>query len=219
VSGRPGGGPLDLDLDPLPDGAGPIGLLSGDEFTPAVAAFDRALLELTGSRVALITCADPTHAARNAEIGRAHFATLDADAFHLTVPLNEELPAFDLAYIAGGDPAVLLRELRPSWPDLRDAWLRGAGLAGSSAGAMALCEHCLTPTPGDDKPTSWAEGLGAIPGVGLAVHATTRPGSWLRHVVEISRSRVIALDDATGVIVTNSDEPRVVGTGRVWIAS
>lgn len=205
-------------IDPVSAGAGPVGLLSSDEFTPAVAAFDRALLELTGPRVALITCADPTNAARNAQIGRAHFAELGADAFHLDVAFDAELPPFDLAYIAGGDPAVLLRELRPWWPPLREAWLAGAGLAGSSAGAMALCAHCLVPKPGDDKPTVWTDGFGAIGDVGLAVHATTRPSEWLRHVARDSRSRVIALDDATGVVVTNTDEVRIIGAGRAWIA-
>lgn len=210
-------------LDRLPDGAGPIGLLSGDEFTPATAEFDRRLLAAArGPRVALLTCADPTNAERNAVLARAHFEALGARAFALDAdPLPDALPAFDVLYIGGGDPSVLLATLRddPGWAVILQAWRDGAALAGASAGAMALCARCLVPEPGATKPTVWEHGLGPVARVGLAVHAATRPRAWLRAVTESSHLPVLALDDATGVLITARDEPVVIGHGRARVLS
>lgn len=204
-------------LGPLPPGAGPIGLLSGDEFTPAVREFDRALLQRTGPRVTVLTCADPANSEATAEHARAHFAALQADTTHAP-GLPHDLSQTDLLYLAGGDPRTLLEEVNVhSWRGVLDRWKEGMGIAGASAGAMVLSEHCLVPQPGDDKPTTWTRGLGPIKNLGLAVHATTRPAEWLQQVANISRLPVVALDDATGIIIQESEEPIVIGPGNAWI--
>lgn len=211
-------------LDPIPDGAGPIGLLSGDEFTPPVAAFDRALLDLTGSRVALLLCADHQAAHRSARIAIEHFATLEATTATLDLQdhggrVTGRLPDYDVLYIGGGDPRQLLACMRGSkvWDEIVQRWRAGAALVGSSAGAMALATECLVAREGDDRPTVWTEGLGPLEGVGLAVHVTTRPESWRRHVVEISRLPVLAIDDATGVLLSSGNAPVVIGPGAAWV--
>lgn len=48
-------------------------------------------------------------------------------------------------YLVGGDPGRVVRVLRGSavWDAIEAAWRGGAALAGSSAGAMAMCEWTL----------------------------------------------------------------------------
>lgn len=205
----------------LPAGAGALGLLSGDEFTDDVLAFDRALLDRSGTRVGLILDADPRAAAVNAESARAHFERLGARAFVLDLHHTDPLPAFDLAYLGGGSPRELLGRLAgtPGWAQVEARWCAGAALAGSSAGAMALCEACLVPEEGAPVPTVWTTGLGAIPGLGLAVHASSRSRDWLDQITSSAPAPVLCLDDHTGVIIAPGEQPFTAGPGRVWFAT
>src|SRR4051794_31312781 len=163
-------------VDEIPDGYGAIGLLSSDEFTPAVAPFDRALIEAAGPRVAILLCANPDEAPAQALQARAHYEALGARPIVLDVLERDEVaerpvPEHDVLFIGGGSPSTLLECLRgtPFWEGALARWRSGTALAGSSAGAMALCTYCLTPTPGADMPTVWTPGLGPIAGFGLAV--------------------------------------------------
>src|SRR5260370_24585146 len=69
-------------------------------------------------------------------------------------------------YLVGGDPGLVAQVLRGSrvWAAIFDAWRGGASLAGSSAGAMALCSHTLIratwPNRFDRRPN---EALGVVP--------------------------------------------------------
>ena len=200
-------------FEPLPDGAGPVGLLSSDEFTAGVAPFDVELLaRARAGTVAIIPAADPANRVTIERFAREHFEPLGAVVTH-------DVDAADVLYLPGGDPRVALSSLcgTESWERIRARWLAGAALVGSSAGAMALCEHCLVPRPGADKPTTWTQGLGALPNVGLAVHATTDAPRLDGRLDESSRSRVVAIDDATGIVLHGSDEPVVIGPGRALI--
>src|SRR5438128_10018311 len=68
--------------------------------------------------------------------------------------------------LVGGDPGHVAQVLRGSavWRAMFAAWLGGAVLAGSSAGAMALCSHTLVratwPNRFRRRPL---EALGAVP--------------------------------------------------------
>jgi len=208
----------------MPAGAGAIGLLSGDEFTPAVDAFDTALIAETGRRIAILLCADPRAAPYSAKLAMAHYRRLGADPYvvdvlHRTDATADALGEYDVLFLGGGSPADLLDALlgTPLWDEALRRWRAGAALAGASAGAMALCTHCLLPKPGADKPTEWSEGLGPIVTAGLAVHASSRPPEWLHDLIRSAPVPVIALDDATGVLVTAEWPPEVHGPGRVRV--
>ena len=211
-------------IDQIPEDAGPIGLLSSDEFTLGARTFDRALLAAArGPRVAIMPCADHEHADMIMNNARAHLTPLGATVFEADIghrPASGTLRDADVYYLPGGDPSELLACLRGTLlpRQLIDRWMNGAALAGSSAGAMALCKACLIPEPGADKPTVWTDGLGPIEKVGLAVHVTTRPHAWLRRVAETSRVPVLAMDDGTGVLLRNGRAPEVIGRGRVSFA-
>jgi hypothetical protein len=205
-------------LDQLPAGAGPLGLLSGDEFLPPVRTFDHRLLELTGPRVGVVYCADHRAQPRSERFARRHFEGLHADTF--TVDMHDSvLPEFDLLYIAGGSPKDLLEHLQASelWPDALQRWKNGSGLAGSSAGAMVLCTRMLTPVPGARVPTMWTEGIGPLDGIGLAVHATSRAKEWLDEIARDAPVPVLALGDHTGVIMRNRVPAEIVGENGVWL--
>src|SRR5438874_12358310 len=132
--------------DRLPSGAGPIGLLSGDEFLRPVSEFDRRLLELSGPRVGVIYCADHRAQPHSERYAQKHFTALGARAMTLDMH-GDELPDYDIAYIAGGSPKDLLEHLHENarWMEVLQRWRAGAALAGSSAGAMVLCARLLTP--------------------------------------------------------------------------
>lgn len=211
-------------VDPIPPGNGAIGLLSSDEFMPAAEPFDRALLEVTGPRVALILAAHPPGASHSARLGLAHYRRLGADPVVLDVLRREDaraeaLPPFDVLFLAGGDPNALLTCLRdtPLWDEALRRWAGGSSLAGSSAGAMALCRHSLTPQPGDRRPTQWTNGLGPIERFGLAVHARSAPKKWLAAITVEAPVPVIALDDGVGLVLSANGPVTVAGEGRAWL--
>jgi hypothetical protein len=204
--------------DALPAGAGPLGLLSGDEFLDGAAAFDHRLLELTGMDVGVIYCADH-RAQRNSErFASKHFAKLGARAFTLDMHADE-LPPFDLAYIAGGSPKTLVEHLRESttFASVLQRWRDGAGLAGSSAGAMALCTNMLVPEEGARVPTTWTTGVGQVEGMAIAAHASSRARAWLEQIARSAPVPVVALGDSSGVILRHGYESETYGPNDVWI--
>jgi hypothetical protein len=213
-------------VDSIDAPAGAVGLLSSEEFTPLAEAFDRDLIGVFGPRVAVLLAADPDGAAEAGAAATRHYLGLGAEPVILAVLRREDatadaLPECDVLFLAGGDPANLLRAMRetPFWRTAVARWRRGMALAGSSAGAMALCRHCLVPRPGDDKPTVWDEGLGPLERFGLAVHASTRPVEWLARVVASAPVPVVALDDATGLILRPARPPSKIGSGAVRVRS
>ena len=214
-------------VDELPPNAGAVGLLSSDEFTGAVEAFDRALLAATGSRVCILLCADPQGAARTGPQALAYFRRLGARPEIGSILSRAEASAdalperYDLLFLAGGSPLPLLETLRgtPAWTEALRRWRAGAGLAGASAGAMGLCENCLIPEEGADRPTRWSQGLGPLRGFGLAVHARSRGKAWVAQVASAAPCPVIAIDDYTGMVLTPGGAPELVGPGEAWVAA
>jgi hypothetical protein len=212
---------LDDVFDDIPPGCGPVGLLSSDEFLPVAEAFDRALLDVTGPRVALVLAADPRGAPHSAKLGIGHYRKLGTDPVVADVLIRDDatadkVPDCDVLFLAGGSPAVLLATLRdtPFWDEAVRRWRAGMSLAGSSAGAMALCRHSMVPDPGDRRPSRWEGGLGPIERVALAVHARSAPKEWLNRVRETAPVPVVALDEGVGVVLTAGAKPLVAGDGR-----
>jgi cyanophycinase-like exopeptidase len=215
---------LDAVVDAVPAGHGTIGLLSSDEFLSVAEPFDRALLAAAGPRVALILAADPRGAPHSARLGVAHYRKLGADPVAIDVLMRDDaraeaLPDYDVLFLAGGDPARLLACLRgtPLWDEALARWRAGAALAGSSAGAMALCRDSLEPRPGDRMPTHWTEGLGPIEGIALAVHARNRPREWLEEVAARAPVPLVALDDGVGLVLRPGAPVTVAGNGNAWV--
>jgi cyanophycinase len=200
-------------------------LLSSDEFLAVAEPFDNAILEASrGPRVALILAADPRAAPHSARLGIKHYQKLGAEPVVVDVYTREQatadaLPEHDVLLLAGGDPGNLLRCLRdtPLWEEALRRWRDGVTLAGSSAGAMALCRHSLEPRPGDRMPTQWTQGLGPIEQVALAVHATERPAGWLEKITATAPVPVVAIDNGTGLVLRANEPVAVAGPGNAWV--
>jgi cyanophycinase len=131
-------------------------LAGGNEFNPGNEEQDRVLAQAAGSGPAYVV---PTAAARQGpDRAVAHaqdwFRQFRLDLEELPVlkrgdatsaRLAERARAGRFFYLVGGDPGLVAQVLRGSavWRAMFAAWRDGASLAGSSAGAMALCSHTL----------------------------------------------------------------------------
>jgi cyanophycinase-like exopeptidase/ubiquinone/menaquinone biosynthesis C-methylase UbiE len=208
---------------------GYIVLEGGAEFGGEMRGPDLRAIELAGGFDAPIrilpTAAAPDHNdARAGSRGRDWFRSLGATDVEV-VPLTDResasrpevvdaLRGAKLIYMLGGFPAYLAEALRdtPAWQAALDAWKKGAVIAGSSAGAMVLCEKLYDP-----KTKQAIPGLGLLPGACLLPHHNTVAQFWAADIAEQNPGLLlIGVDEQTGLI---NDGPngswKVYGRGRV----
>lgn len=208
---------------------GPIALLGGGEHLPPCEAGDRRLLDLTGASapaVAVIPAASSHRQfARTSALARDHWQRLGTSVqiVDLGMPCSEAadlIAAADLIVLPGGHPDRLMRRLASS--ALRglifDRWSRGAGVAGSSAGAMCLFRHRLRLYP--PNPLGLRPGLGILTGFVVAPHFDRfRARRWAhRACLFLPGRQVLGIDENTS-LVGHLDALRVHGTGGVVITS
>ena len=203
-----------------------VALVGGDEFTSRSDGLDRELLRLaagTPPNVAILpTAAEPENPQLAAAHGIDHFRKLGADAYAVMVldqrsandqGLVDELRKANLIYLTGGSPTHLLASLKDSlaWSRIAQLVQSGVLIVGSSAGAMALCEHI---TFGGQR----LEGLGLIPGVAVLPHFEGGPDERLHELRAGVPEGVtlLGIDGATGCL-WQGDEWRVAGVGRVHV--
>ena len=192
--------------------AGPIALVGGDEFTEPAEAFDRELLKLVEAdspNVAILpTAAQPENMFLAAAHGIAHFRKLDADPYGVMIGdrvtadapmLVEELAGADIVYFTGGWPAHLLESLRDTlaWKRILEMHEAGAVLAGSSAGAMVLCETMAF----EGKETT---GLCVVSGVTVLPHFEPSSDERVQQLREKAEERTyLGIDGATGCVLVD----------------
>jgi len=217
---------------------GPIVLVGSGEFTAAMDAIDRALLAETHAarpRVAVLPTAawpdgDETFLGW-IERGRVHFSALGAEVEGVEIRTREDafdqacvqaIGEADLVYVSGGKPGHLLDVLvgTPAESALRAVHDRGAILAGSSAGAMALA--ACQPRVGGRRffrfPTGWRDALGFVDGAAVLPHYDALPEP-LAAVVALASPRgiaVLGIDEDTAAI-GRSGAWQVAGRGRVTV--
>ena len=119
-----------------------------------------------------------------------------------------------LFYLTGGDPGLVVDVLRdsPVWRAIAAAWRRGAALAGSSAGAMALGEWTLIRRayPGHAK-RRCKPALDLVPGVAVAPHFETFGHRWV--------DSVLVEPPAEDVVIVGIDEQSAaLWDGLGWTA-
>ena len=205
--------------------AGWLALVGGDEFKPGNEDQDRLLAAQRGAGPAFVV---PTAAARQ----RPDLAVATAQRWFQGLGLEiEELPILKrsdalsaakarlaeqggLFYLTGGDPGLVVDVLRdsPVWQAIEQAWRRGAALAGSSAGAMALGEWTLIRKayPGHAA-RRYKPALKLVSQVAVAPHFETFGHRWV--------DSVLAEPPAEEVVVLGIDErSAAVWDGRSWLA-
>ena len=210
---------------------GPLALVGGDEFHPGNERQDGILRDACAGRPAyIVATAAQEYAAGAVEAARNWFSSIGLEVRELRIRNKEDADSATLAaeaagaglvYIAGGDPGFVVEVLRASavWKAIASAWRAGAALAGSSAGAMALCQWCLVQTswPGEIDERS-VDALGLIPGCAILPHFDVLGDAWIPWAQEglESDATVIGIDERTAAVLRDG-RWEVFGPGAVTI--
>ena len=129
---------------------------------------------------------------------------------NLTMSLREA----KLIYMLGGFTGYLGETLKGSlaWQAVLEAYATGAVVAGSSAGAMVMCEFYYDPSRGQV-----ADGLNLVPNAIVMPHYNTFGKNWASRLLEISRVTLIGIDERTGMLDDGAGTWTVYGAGNVTL--
>ena len=143
----------------------------------------------------------------------------------VSVPLIDKVSANDesiakslreakLIYMLGGFTGYLGETLKEStaWNATLEAYRNGAVVAGSSAGAMVMCEFYYDLNQGQV-----IEGLNLVPNSIVLPHHNTFGKSWASRLLEIVRVNLIGIDEQTGMIDDGTQTWTVYGRGGVTL--
>ena len=212
--------------------SGPLALVGGAEFTRGNEDQDRRLVDSASGRPAYVVCsAVATAPERAALTARRWFAGLGIDMHELRARTRAEAAseesvtaarAAGLVYIAGGDPGRTVRVLAgsPVWEAVVEAWRGGAALAGSSAGAMALCRWTLVRDrwPGHDTRRP-LDALGLVPGCAVLPHFDTFGQRWIASAqASLGDAPLVGVDERTAAL-WDGTAWRVAGAGAVTLVT
>ncbi|HEX2577303.1 MAG TPA: Type 1 glutamine amidotransferase-like domain-containing protein [Aquihabitans sp.] len=206
--------------------AGPLALVGGGEFSEGC-SFDAGLLEASGASEVLVlpTGAAYEHPDRLVEAAASWFDRLGATARGLPVLARPDAQSAQLAatvaesrftYLVGGSPMHLRSVLKDSlvWGALVAAWNDGATVAGSSAGAMVLCDPMVDPRGG-----AFTLGLGLLTDVAvIPAH-----DSWSEDAAHRTRKMspaglvLAGIDERTALIRDPDGSWRTEGAGEVAV--
>jgi cyanophycinase len=208
-----------------------LALVGGNEFNPGNEEQDRILASSSGSGTAYVV---PTAAARQGpERAVAHaqswFRQFDLELDELPVLKRTNANSKDLAararaggffYLVGGDPGLVVQVLHSSrvWNAIMEAWHEGASLAGSSAGAMALCAHTLIraswPNRFNRRPT---DALGLVADTAVLPHFDTFGHRWVESAQRALPAATLLGIDERSAAVWQEGSWRAMGPGAVTV--
>jgi len=208
-----------------------LALAGGNEFNPGNEEQDRVLVENAGAGPAYVV---PTAAARQGpDRAVAHardwFRRLELDLEELPVLKRRDATSAQLAeraragrffYLVGGDPGLVAQVLRGSavWRAMFAAWRDGASLAGSSAGAMALCSHTLVravwPNRFNRRP---AGALGLLARTAVLPHFDTFGHRWAESAQAAAPGLTLLGVDERSAAVWREGTWRAMGPGSVTV--
>ena len=204
--------------------AGYLLLEGGAEFGGQMAEADRRAMALAGGNDAQI-CIIPTAAAPDNNYRRAGgngvrwFQSLGATNV-AWVPLIDRASANDadiadtlaqahLVYMLGGFTGYLGETLKGSacWQAVLQAYEHGAVIAGSSAGAMVMCQYYFDPGRGQV-----VEGLGLVPNSCVLPHHNTFGKGWASRLSALlPGATLLGIDERTGML-----DDGAAGRKRGW---
>ena len=210
---------------------GTILLAGGAEFSGRMAEADRRAIELAGGfaasiRIVPAAAAPDNNHQRAGQNGVNWFKRLGAvnvSALPLIDRKSADQPAVvdalrqsKLIYLLGGFPRHLAQSLAgsDSWQAMMGAHHSGAVIAGSSAGAMILCDHYYDPY--EKKIFS---GLELIRHACILPHHDTFGKSWAAELLErLVDVTIIGIDEQTGMLNDAPDDAwQVYGAGGVTL--
>ena len=212
--------------------AGYLLLEGGAEFGGQMSAPDRRAIELAGGHDARISII-PTAAAPDNNHSRAGnngvnwFRGLGATNVELLLlidkvsandaPIATSLRQSRLIYMLGGFTGYLGETVKGSESEraMRDAYEAGAVIAGSSAGAMVMCQYYINPKGG-----RIVEGLNFVPNTCVLPHHNTFGKRWASQLTQtLPNAVLLGIDEQTGMLDDGGDKTnwRVYGRGVVTI--
>ena len=214
--------------------AGYILLEGGAEFGGLMSEPDRRAIELAGGPDVPISII-PTAAAPDNNHQRAGsngvnwFKNLGARQVE-SLPLIDKTSANDpqiagkirqsrLIYMLGGFTGYLGETLKhsASWQAMLEAYANGAVIAGSSAGAMVLCQYYYDPGK-----SLVVEGLWLVPNTCVLPHHNTFGKGWAKQMTaNLPNAVLLGIDEQTGMLDDGDGGSktgwRVYGQGAVTI--
>lgn len=205
-------------------------LEGGAEFSGRMSAADLRAIELVGGFDSPV-CILPTAAAadnnhkRAGNNGKRWFQSLGAKNV-FTVDVIDSASAnhssfadlirnSKLIYLLGGFPRYLCETLANSlcWQAALDAYEQGAIIAGSSAGAMVLCEHYYDPYE-----KKILRGLNLIPNACVIPHHNNFGKAWATQLLQLLPNvTLIGIDEQTGIIKDANGAWQIYGAGKATI--
>ena len=204
-------------------------LEGGAEFGGRMRDPDRKAIELAGGfeapiRIIPTAAAPDNNHQRAGNNGVRWFQSLGAKDVG-SLPLIDQVSANDegiakslreakLIYMLGGFTGYLAETLKESnaWQAVLEAYRTGAVVAGSSAGAMVMCELYYDPSRGQV-----IEGLNLVPNSLVLPHHNTFGKSWASRLLEISQVTLVGIDEGTGMIDDGAGTWTVYGAGDVTL--
>ncbi|MGZ8636988.1 MAG: Type 1 glutamine amidotransferase-like domain-containing protein [Actinomycetota bacterium] len=209
---------------------GPLALVGGDELKPGNEPQDEVLARAGAGGPAFVLATAAGRQRPDLAVANAvrWFGALGLDVeelpatrrSHVTSTANvERARAGTFFYLVGGDPGLVPRTLAntPLWAAIVEAWARGAALAGSSAGAMALGGWTLVRErmPGDDR-RRYAPALGIVHGTAVLPHFETFGHRWVDSASEREDVVLLGLDERTAALWQDGTW-RAFGDGGVTV--
>jgi cyanophycinase len=210
---------------------GYILLEGGAEFGGEMTVPDNRAIQLAGGAAAQVSIIPTAAAADNnhqraGQNGVRWFRSLGAKRI-TSLPLIDRASAGNpeiaqalrssrLIYLLGGFPGYLAQALHDTlaWQAVLEAYAGGAVLAGSSAGAMVLCEYFYDPYTGRLEP-----GLNLIPGCCVLPHHEHAGKGWASRLLpELPGVTLIGIDERTGLINDGAGGAwKVYGKGSITL--
>ena len=195
--------------------SGVLCLNGGDEFHPGNEPQDELLRDAAAGRPAFIVAtAAADHPEMAVTTAQRWFDGLGLPVVELRARTRGEAMSAasigqaaeaGLFYLVGGDPGRVVRVLLGSavWDAMVSAWLAGAALAGSSAGAMAMCEWTLLrhAFPGHTRRRPDAA-LNLVSGTAVLPHYNTFGERWIPSAQETlgADALLLGLDERTAAV-------------------
>jgi cyanophycinase len=214
---------------------GRIALVGSGEYLPAMAEFEKELLQLGGSNlyIQIPTAAGQESATRLdywRELGASQAQLIGAKQVFLPIynredafnkELADQIDGAGLIYLSGGDPHYLADTLinSPVYEAILKNWKRGASLAGCSAGAMAL---------GPDIPHFRKMKDEGDPGFGIVPNIRTIPhfNKFFKWIPDSAAQRfmkaptdinIVGIDELTAIYSDDLNSWKVFGVGKAHI--
>ena len=130
--------------------------------------------------------------------------------------VSQSLRVAKLIYVLGGFTHYLCQTLKDSlaWHAVMDAYRKGAVVAGSSAGAMVMCQMYFDPGTG-----KIVDGLNLVPNSLVLPHHDTFGKGWAPRLVrQIPDVTLIGIDEQTGMLNDGDhDSWNAYGAGTVTL--